>query len=146
MFIPRLISFLVVLLFIFPGISLAQQTPADTTCHSKSRLAWEMNTESDLDHYTIYHSDAANITKGGVGVVTMDVPHDPNSAVDNGDGTKTVEHSLVLSKEGPRYFRLSASDTSKNESPLSNEIGCMVNLEPGTPSIELRFVIKSGGS
>jgi hypothetical protein len=137
---------MIVCFFIFAGSAFAQQTPADTTCNAKSRLAWEMNSEADMAKYTIYHSDAANINVGGVGVTAVDVAHDPTQAVDNGDGTKSFETTLVLTKEGTRYFRVSASDTSDNESPLSNEIGCTVNLPPGEPSIELRFVIQASGS
>jgi len=138
----RMISLSVLMCFLclFPMLANAQ---SGKVCNEKGGLAWEMNTEADMDHYTVYHGTFANLQKGSVGVEALTVPHDSSTAVDNGDGTKTVTYKLPVLAEGQRYFRVSASDTSGNESPLSNEVDCEVNFSPATPTLELRMTFQA---
>lgn len=120
---------------LLPGMALGQTLPV---CNEKSALAWDMNTESDMKEYVLYHGPESGITKGGANVATVVIPHDPSTATDNGDGTFTVVHSLAL-PEGDTFMAVSAKDTSENETGLSNEVGCKINMTPRTPTIELRF-------
>jgi len=134
-FLPTQLFLLVVLAFGFPALGLSQALPV---CNEKSGLAWKYNSEPDMEKYTLYYGPNGGIIKGGTGVGTIDIPHDPSTAIDNGDGTFTVVHKIAL-PEGDTFFAISASDKSGNESPLSNEVGCKIDGTPLTPTIELRF-------
>ena len=70
-------------------------------------LAWNPNTEEDLDHYTLYTN----------GVAGPEIPA----------GTETIELSL----EAGRYeWQLTASDWSGNESGLSEKVMRIFDGEP----------------
>lgn len=124
-----------ILVFVLPALGLGQTLPV---CNEKSGLAWDMNAEADMKEYTLYHGPNSGITKGGTGVGAITIPHDPSTAVDNGDGTFTVVHKIAL-PEGDTFMAVSASDQSGNETNLSNEVGCKIDGTPKTPTIELRF-------
>ena len=127
----------IIIFFLFVNPVFAQQEKI--VCNEKTALAWDMNTESDMDHYTVYSGNTANIAKGGVGVKEENVPHDPSTAITNPDGSKTVTYKFTVAGEGILFMAISASDTSGNESGLSNEINCLVNFAPGVPIIKLIF-------
>jgi hypothetical protein len=136
----KLILILFVLLLAPAAWGQATQDPTNTTCNESSRLAWNMNTESDLDKYTLYYSNS-NIEDSDTGKIAVtgqeDIQHDPTNT------TGQVEHTLTLTQEGATWFRLTASDKTGNESPMSNEIGCTLDFKPGVPSISLKFVIQA---
>ena len=135
----------VILVFGFPALGFSQTLPI---CNEKSGLAWDMNVEPDMDKYTLYHSSDSGIVLGrdpmtgmvtvGANVQSITIPHDPSSAIDNGDGTFMVVHRIAL-PEGDRFMVLTASDKSQNETDGSNEVGCKIDGTPRTPTIELRF-------
>lgn len=135
--ITKLLPILIVLVFGLPALGFAQTLPI---CNEKSGLAWDMNTEADMEKYVLYHSPNSGIVKGAAGVEMLDIAHDPSTAIDNGDGTFTVIHKIAM-PEGDRFFAVTAADKAKNETDLSNEVGCKVDGTPQTPSIELRFNI-----
>lgn len=135
----KLLLICTILVFGIPALAFGQTLPV---CNEKSSLAWDMNTEPDIKEYTLYHGPASGIVKGGTGVVTITIPHDPSTAIDNGDGTFTVVHPIAL-PEGDTFMAVTAKDLSENETDLSNEVGCKINMTPRTPTIELRFT--SGG-
>ena len=125
--------------FFVSGSAFAQ---ALQVCGEKDGMAWEMNKEADMKEYRVYHSDAQNISIGGVGVTNFIVLHDPTKAVpDPTDATKlTISETFPISfPEGDRYFGVTAVDTSGNESGLSNEVGCTYDKAPLTPTIILKF-------
>jgi hypothetical protein len=121
--------------FMFLGPAFGQALPV---CNETSALAWGMNTEADMAKYTLYHGPSSGLIIGGEGVAAIDIPHDPSTAIDNGDGTFTVVHRIAL-PEGDTFLALTATDQSDNQTPLSNEVGCKINMTPQTPTIELRF-------
>jgi hypothetical protein len=119
----------------------AQQTPANTVCNEKSGLQWDLNLELDVDFYTVYVTNNPNIATANPpvnGLIT--IPHDPASATIDSDGNKVVTHTMqVTMAEGDKYFAVSATDKSGNESLHSNEVGCEYNTTPGAPQIKLIF-------
>lgn len=135
----KLLLIATILVFAFPFLSFGQTLPV---CNEKSALAWEMNTEADMKEYGLYHGPESGIVIGGANVTKITIPHDPATAVDNGDGTFTVVHAIAL-PEGDTFMAVTAKDMSDNETGLSNEVGCKINMTPRTPTIELRFT--SGG-
>lgn len=135
MFLIKLLLIGTILVFGFSGVSFGQTLPI---CNEKSGLEWDMNTEADMKEYVLYHSPTVGVTKTKADVVQLIIPHDPSQAVDNGDGTFSVIHKLVM-PEGDRFMALTARDAAQNETDLSNEVGCLVNGTPKTPSIILRF-------
>ena len=133
--ITNILLIAIVLVFGLPSLGFGQVLPV---CNEKSGLAWDMNTEADMDKYTLYYGPESGIAMGGAGVQTEDIPHDPSTAVDNGDGTFSMVHKLTLG-EGDTFMAITASDKSGNETGLSNEVGCKINMTPATPSVILRF-------
>jgi hypothetical protein len=131
----KLLLLSTILVFGIPALSFGQTLPI---CNEKSGLAWDMNDETDMEKYVLYHAPNSGIVKGGTDVEMLDIPHDPSTAIDNGDGTFTVVHKIAM-PEGDRFFAVTASDKAKNETDLSNEVGCKVDGTPKTPTIELRF-------
>ncbi len=118
-----------------------QQTPANTTCNEKSGLSWTMNTEADMDHYTIYVASMPGIDGVNPPVPALvEVPHDPATAIIQPDGSKAIVYEMqVTMSEGSKYFVVSSTDESGNESPYSNEVGCEYNTTPGAPFIKFLF-------
>lgn len=102
-----------------------QQVPSTTKCNDESALVWDMNSETDMDHYNVYSANAP-ITSTDPTLILLQVLQ-PTSP---GDVTHPLNSQLA---EGPKYFRVTAVDTVGNESGLSNEAGCDYNLIPATP-------------
>ena len=129
-------SVVLALFFLAAAPAFAQQTPLNTICNQASGLAWEMNTEADMDKYNVYVSNAPiDITVDNSKLILMSIPHNLSKAVINTDGTSTVTETLNGTlAEGDKYFRVSAVDKVGNESPLSLEVGCKYDLIPGTPT------------
>lgn len=100
-----------------------------------------MNSELDVDFYTVYVANNPNIATADPpvnGLITL--PHDPETAKIDADGNKVVTHTmLVTMAEGDKYFVVSATDNSGNQSVYSNEVGCEYNTTPGAPQIKLIF-------
>jgi hypothetical protein len=117
-----------------PGIASAQQTPSDTKCNDESALTWVMNTESDMDHYTVYSSNSP-ITVIDPTQILLTVPHP-------GTGTDVTHPLNSTLSDGPKYFRVTASDAVGNESPLSNEAGCMYDKIPSEPG-QVQILLKA---
>ena len=118
------------------GVSVASAA----VCNEKSSLQWTMNTEPDMDHYMVYH-DSVTVVKGAATVQVFNVPHDPSSSVPGTGGEPTVVEKFPQLPEGPRFFRVSSMDNAvpPNESGLSNEVNCDVNMSPATPTLILQF-------
>jgi hypothetical protein len=117
-----------------PGVANAQQTPATTKCNDESALTWVMNTETDMDHYTVYSSNSP-ITTTDPTQILITIPQ-PGVGED-------VSHPLNSTlADGPKYFRVTASDASGNESPLSNEAGCMYDKIPAAPG-QVQILLKA---
>lgn len=132
-----LIALVVLLASTSVGAS-AQQTPSNTVCNEKSGLAWDMNTEKDLAKYKIYVSNSPiDPTADNAALVLMEINHTPPL---DSSGVVSQKLNTVLS-EGDKYFRVSAVDTSDNESPLSNEIGCDYNISPMAPG-NVQIILK----
>ena len=119
----------------------AQQTPANTVCNEQSGLQWDMNPESDMDHYEVYVANNPNIATANPPVnAFIRVPHDPATATIDANGNKVVTHTMqVTMSEGNKYFTVKAFDILGNGSGYSNEIGCAYNTSPGAPLIKLIF-------
>ncbi len=119
----------------------AQQTPANTVCNEKSGLQWEMNSESDMDHYKVYVANNPNIANAKPPVnALISIPHDLTAATIDANGNQVLTHQMqVTMSEGNKYFTVKAFDKSGNESVDSNEIGCAYNISPGAPLIKLIF-------
>jgi hypothetical protein len=119
----------------------AQQTPLNTVCNEKSGLQWDMNLELDVDFYTVHVANNPGIATANPpvpGLIT--VPHDPANAQIDNNGNKVVTHTMqVTMAEGDKYFAVSVTDKSGNQSVYSNEVGCEYNTTPGAPSIKLIF-------
>jgi hypothetical protein len=119
----------------------AQQTPLNTVCNEKSGLQWEMNSELDVDFYTVYVANNPNIAIANPpvnGLIT--IPHDPANATIDTNGNKVLTHTMdVTMAEGDKYFVVTVTDFSGNMSGYSNEAGCDYNTTPGAPQIKLIF-------
>ncbi len=139
----HLLTLLCLLAVLGAGVSTshAQQTPANTVCNEKSGLQWEMNSESDMDHYKVYVANNPNIDTANPPVnALISVPHDPATATIDANGNKVVTHTMqVMMSEGNKYFTVKSFDKSGNGSVDSNEIGCAYNTSPGAPLIKLIF-------
>jgi len=110
------------------AIAQAQQTPTNTKCNDKSALSWQMNTETDMDHYNVYSSNfPLDPTIDNSALILIQVPHPAPGATE-------VTHPLNSTlSDGDKYFRVSAVDKAQNESPLSKEVGCLYDKIPATP-------------
>jgi hypothetical protein len=99
------------------------------------QLGWDPPPEPDLASYTLYHCNgpindqavcAGNMQKSTVFAA----------------GANTYEHKIdVTGEQGSMHFRLSASDSVGNESPLSNEV--MVEFDGVAPSpVTLNIILR----
>jgi hypothetical protein len=68
-------------------------------------LGWDANTEPDMSHYTLYVNDVA---------VEPTIPH------------PTTTTTYTPPAPGEYFFKLTASDTSNNESGFSNIVSAVV--------------------
>ena len=89
-------------------------------------LAWDANTESDLDGYRVHYGTTSR-TQGNY----------TNVAVINDENATTFDIELP---EGTYYFSLTAFDTSGNESDFSTEVRAVVSDsvalgKPGQPTL-----------
>ena len=118
------------------------QTPLNTVCNEKSGLQWDMNSELDVSHYTVYAANQPGIATANPPVLALvQVPHDPQNAIIDVNGNLVVEHVLNSQlAEGDKWFTVSAHDSSGNESGHSNEIGCAYNISPNAPTLKFLFV------
>ena len=82
-------------------------TPGTNITETTVDLSWNPNTETDLDHYTIYYGTAP-----GVYDTTL-----PSPAADGASAAVTG-----LSSSTRYYFSLSATDTTGNESGKTSEL------------------------
>lgn len=94
-------------------LSLAIQAQAATV-----NLAWDPNSESDLDGYKVHYGNTSR-TEGSYTTV-----------VDIEDEAATT-YRLTDMPRGTYYFSLTAYDTSKNESAFSNEVSAVVQGKAG---------------
>lgn len=97
-----MIKKLVILLFLFIGISFSQTT--------EWTLSWDPNIEPDINYYTVHRDTVA------VAIIPIaNVPH------------PTVEYVDSDIVRGQQYFyRLTASDLSLNQSGYSNEVSAAI--------------------
>lgn len=80
-------------------------------------LTWDANTEADFLRYRIYGSEVSH----------------PNSAIDSADGVSNTSKIITGLTNGTRYyFRITALDSSLNESGFSNEVSATPRA--GNPS------------
>lgn len=129
------LGFLTMMLLMLFGASVANAA----VCNEKSSLQWKMNTETDMDHYTVWH-DSVTVVEGATTLQSFDVPHDPSTAIpDPGTGDPTVVHQFPSLPEGARFFKVEAFDAVGNGSGHSNEVDCDVNMSPATPTLILKF-------
>lgn len=111
----------------------AQQTPLNTPCTDNSNLDWEMNQETDIDKYRIYSKNTAGIVKSDP--VLFEVEHDSSNVIFDTNGIGHFEQVLNSTlSEGAKWFAATAVDDKGNESDLSNEVGCLLNISPVPPN------------
>lgn len=119
----------------------AQQTPADTTCNQKSKLQFDMNSETDMASYNVYYKPAAGVTNADP--VLANIVHDTTTVTTDTSGQQVITSNVFAPLvEGDVYFAVSALDKTGNESILSTEIGCKYDTIPGQPTgiiIQLEF-------
>ncbi|MFC1543432.1 leucine-rich repeat domain-containing protein, partial [Candidatus Neomarinimicrobiota bacterium] len=97
---------------------------------SSATLTWHPNTEGDFSRYRIYGGTASNPT------TRLD------STMALGDTVKTVSGLQI---DSLYYFRLTAADTSGNESEYSEEVSVTpANINPPAPPLNL--VAQAGDS
>jgi hypothetical protein len=122
------------LVFTYPTV--AQQTPINTNCNDESKLSWQMNVETDMDHYNVYSSNfPLDPTIDNSSLILVQVPHPA-------PGVTEVLHPLKSTlSDGDKYFRISAIDKAGNESPLSKEVGCKYDKIPATP-VNIQIILK----
>ena len=119
-------------LILLYGNSYAQQTPADTVCNEGSGVQWTANVEPDMDHYNLYIANNPDIKNANPAVSALTIPHPV--------GVGPIVHTLnATMSEGPKYFAVTASDASGNESDYSGEIGCMLDYNPNAPTLQFIF-------
>lgn len=131
----HLLTFIFSVFLLTSTVPTFAQTPMPV-CNEDAGISWALNTEPDMDKYTVYASNnPIDVTVDNTGLILMQIPHNPADAVDDGNGNQVLKNTLATTlAEGPKYFRVSASDQSKNESPLSLEVSCDYNKKPGTPT------------
>ncbi len=88
-------------------------------------LAWDPNTESDLDGYRVHYGTTSR-SEGVYGNVAQ---------VDD-EGVSSVQ--IDLPEDGTYYFSLTAFDSAGNESGFSNEVSAVISGsvalgKPGQP-------------
>jgi hypothetical protein len=128
---------LTILLLVFAVPAFGQSTLKK--CNATTTIQWTMNAEPDMLHYDVYQGGVPNVTIGGVGVTSTEIPHEPANGTVQPGPLEVVRYPLVITTEGDTYFVVTATDDSGNESPLSNEVGCDANFTPVAPTIELIF-------
>ena len=136
----------VFLTVLFASLLLVSTSYAQETlkvCNEKSGLTWNMNSESDIDKYRVYASNAP-IPDDPLDptLILMEMPHTPENAVDDGNGNFSVSKKLDSTlSEGDKYFRVTAVDLTGNESAYSNEDACNYNKIPNAPT-GVKVIIK----
>lgn len=118
-----------VVMVMFVSPVLAQELPVCTTANG---LQWELNTEPDMARYHIYKSTTPESIVVGLTPPYASVNHEPETLP---DGTMVIQTTIPIPiEDGPTYFAVTALDTSENESPLSNEVGCVIEFPPNAPT------------
>ena len=79
----------------------------------QATLTWNANTEADLAGYKVYYS-ISPITST-VGITFVDV------------GNVTIHTFQTLVDSRPYFFRVTAYDTSNNESSFSNQVSKFID-------------------
>ena len=110
----------------------AKQTPVNTNCNGSSVIVWDKNAESDMKSYRLYSKTTAGITPSDT--VLLTVNHQTAVVVWTNEGKATFRETFKNAwEEGTIWFALSAIDTKGNESILSAEVGCDLDIAPDMP-------------
>ena len=92
----------------------APAAPQNLTCTdlraTQATLAWTPNSEPDLNHYNVYSGPADGFNLGDAGV----------SLLGTASKMQATYLAINLTPETPYHFRVSAVDSTGNESELSN--------------------------
>ena len=118
-------------LMVMSQLAVAQEVPV---CGAKSGLQWSLNNEVDMALYRVYATTQPLSVQIGVTPIALEVLHDLSKVVTLPDGSKVLQGGLAVVSDGLSYFSVTAVDTSGNESALSNEVVCNVQLPPQPPS------------
>ena len=87
-----------------------------------------MNAETDMDHYNLYSSNfPLDPTIDNSSLILLQVPHPAPGA------TEVIHPLNSTLSDGDKYFRVTAVDKALNESPMSNEVGCLYDKIPSAP-------------
>lgn len=114
-------------------LAFAQQTPINTNCSDSSVIVWNKNPERDMQSYRLYSKSTAGITKTDVVLVTVD--HKTGTVIWNNQGIAQFHEKFNSGwTEGNIWFAVSAVDVTGNESGMSSEIGCRLDITPGIPT------------
>lgn len=104
---------------------------ASATPSSRIDLAWSANTESDLSGYNVYRSTTSGFT--------------PSSANQIASALRTAAYSDVgLSGSTTYYYRVTAVDTSGNESAASTQASATTPQGPVVPPSSLTVHYRDG--
>lgn len=103
------------------------QTPP--LCGDASPIQWDMSQAADLAEYRVYTATTAGGIDPNGQAPTWVLPHDPNPPT---PGLIVYTLNQVI-PDGMTYFAVTAVDLSGNESALSNELGCNLQISPDAP-------------
>lgn len=138
----RVVTVMVLLGFV-ASLALAQTPPLCGTGHP---IQWDLNSEPDMKEYRLY----ASLSPSSIDPLTQSpawtIVHDLSKAETLQDGTKILKTTLSPAiPDGPTYFAVTAVDDSGNESGLSNELYCNLQVSPKTPTGLAVAEFESGG-
>jgi len=126
----RLMAMINIVLFTILGLwgpSSGQTVPL---CGDASPIQWDMNSESDMAEYRVYTATTAGTINPATQSPTWTVPHVINPATPN-----LIVYTLnAVIPDGITYFAVAARDTSSNQSGLSNELVCNLQIGPSAPT------------
>lgn len=97
-----------------------QVVPAQSPTTGALTLTWDANQEPDLAGYKLYASTSPGVYAGPIATLPKDV---------------TAQQVSGLQLSTTYYFRVTAFDTTGNESNPSNEVSAVVGISPGTVTV-----------